>query len=177
MEKTQTHLKYGLFTGIAIIVVGLILHVTGYDFQKWSQYVMYAPFLVGIILNAQAFAKANNNYVTYGGVFASGFKASAVITLIVVAWSILSLFIFPDMKDKAMEIAEKSMSEKGMSDEQIQQGLDMTKKYFTAFMIGGIVFGYMFWGAICSLIAAAFPKKLGNQPPFQNNDSQQQFQQ
>jgi hypothetical protein len=176
MKKVQTHRKYGLFTGLAIVIVGLILYVTGNNFEKWAQYVMYAPFLLGLILNAHAYAKANNNYVSYGNVFGSCFKTAAIVTLIVLAWSFVSIFIFPDMKDKALEMAQKGMLENNMSDEQIQQALDMTKKYFYPFMMGGIIFGYMLWGAILSAFAAIFPKKLGNQAPFDNSDSQQQFQ-
>ena len=175
-EKVQTHLKYGLFTGIATVVVGLILHVAGYSFTNWSQYVMYIPFFIGLILNGQAYAKANGHRVTFGNVFSSCFKASAVVALIMLAWGLISLLIFPDMKDKAMEIAQQSMQDRGMSDEQIDQALEMTRKFFYPFMIGGIIFGYMFWGALFSLIAAAIPKKLGANAPFENNDPQQ-FQQ
>lgn len=172
-EKVQTHLRYGLFTGIAVVIVALILHVAGQAMNNWSQYVMYVPFLIGLIMNGQAFAKANGNHITFGNIFGSCFKASAIVALIVLAWGIISLFIFPDMKDKAMEIAEQSMLERGMPEDQIEQALEMTKKFFYPFMIGGIIFGYMFWGAIFSLISAAIPKKLGNQVPFENTDSQQ----
>jgi len=176
MEQVKTHMKYGLFTGIAIIFIGLILHITNLSFQPWAQWVMYIPFLIGLILNAQAFAKANENRVTYGNVFSSCFKASAIITIIVLAWSLLSLVIFPELREKGMEIAQQRMAEKGMSEEQIEQGLEMSKKYFIPFMIGGVIFGYMIIGAIFSAVAAAFPKKLGNQQtPF--DSSQQQFQQ
>lgn len=177
MERVQTHMKYGLLTGIAMIVLGLILHVTGQSFQTWSQYVTYIPLLAGLILNAQAFAKANNHFVTFGNVFSSGFKACAIVTLIMLAWGVISLYIFPDMREKAMEIAEKSMAQRGMSDEQIQEALEMTKKFFIPFMMGGILFSTMFYGAILSLIAAAIPKKMGNnQTPFDNNTSSEQFQ-
>ena len=176
MEKVQTHLKYGLYTGIAIIVVGLILHIANLSFEQWAQWVMYIPFAIGLFLNAQAFAKANNHQVTYGNVFGSCFKASAVITLIVLAWGLLSIFIFPEMKEKGMEITQERMAEQGMSDEQIEQGLEMSKKFFIPFMMGGIVFGYMLMGVVLSLIAAAIPKKTGNPTPFDNPDNNQQFQ-
>ena len=176
MERKQTHLKYALFTGIAIIIVELILHVAKLSFAPWAQYVMYIPLLIGLILNAQAYAKANNNYVTFGNIFGSCFKACAVVTLIMIVWSVLSIFIFPGMREKGMEIAQKSMTDRGMSDEQIDTAMQMTNKYFYHFMIGAIVFGFMLWGAILSLIAAAIPKKLGQQQPFDNNPSQQQFQ-
>lgn len=167
MKKVQTHKSYGLVTAIAVIIVGLILHVTNLSFQPWAQWVMYIPFIIGLVLNAQAFAKANDQFVTYGQVWSSCFKATAIITLIVVAWSVIFTYIFPDMIEKGMEMARQKMEERGgMSEEQMEQTLEMTKKFFYPFMIGGIVFGYIFFGAIVSLIAAAIPKKKGDALPI-----------
>ncbi len=173
-EKIQTHFRYGLFTGIAVVIAALLLHVTGLSMEKWAQYILYIPFLIGLILNAQAFAKANNHRVSYGGVFSSCFKASAIITLITIAWGFLSIYIFPEMQQKSFELAEQSMREQGtMSEEQIEQALEVSKKFFVPFMIGSLLFFNMLLGAIFSLIAAAIPKKTGNQTPFENTDSQQ----
>lgn len=166
MKKVQTHKTYGLVTAIAMIVVGLILHVANLSFKPWAQWVIYIPFLIGLILNAQAFAKANDHFVTFGQVWSSGFKAVAIITLISVAWGLVFVNIFPDMMEKGMDMARQKMEAGGnMSDEQIEQALSMTKKFFIPFMIGGMVFGYMFFGAILSLIAAAIPTKKGEAFP------------
>lgn len=180
MKKIQTHLKYGLFIGIAIIIVDLILHVSNLSYETWAQWIMYIPLLIGLILNAQAYAKANNNFVTYGNVFGSCFKACAIVTLIVIVWSFISLLIFPEAKEKIIELTEKSMTENGkMSDEQIEQSLQMTRKFFIPGMIAIVVFSYMFWGAILSLIAAAIPKNwvtkhlsiLTHSHSFSNNNA------
>lgn len=165
MEKKQTHLMYGSLTGLAIIIIMVILYVAGLAFKPWAQWVGYVPFLIGLILNAQAYSKANDNYVTYGNVWGSCFKASAIITLVVLAWSFISMFIFPEMKEKGMEIARERMTQKNMSDEQIDQALEWTKKFFIPAMIAGVIFGYMIMGAILSLIAAAIPKKKGDGMP------------
>jgi uncharacterized membrane protein YciS (DUF1049 family) len=159
MKKVQTHLKYGGFGGLGVVIVGLILYIGNMYTNQGLSLLIYLPFLIAILMNAVAYSKANDHYVTFGGVFSSGFKASALVTLIYLAWSFIALAIFPEMKEKSMEIAEESMSGRGMSDEQIEQGLEMTKKYFSVFMIGGILFGMMFWGAIFSLLGGAIAKK------------------
>lgn len=166
MKKIQTHKSYGLVTAIAIIIIGLILHVANLSMQSWAQWIIYIPFLIGLILNAQAYAKANDHFVTFGQVWSSCFKTTAIITIISVLWGIISIYVFPDMLEKGMDMARQKMEEGGsMSEEQIDQALAMTKKFFIPFMIGGIVFGYMFFGAILSLIAAAIPKKKGEGMP------------
>lgn len=158
----QTHKTYGLLTALAIIIINVILYVAGLAFtEQWTSYVAYVPFIIGIILNAIAFSKANDHNVKFGQVFSSGFKACAIITLISIAWSLLSIYVvFPEMKDKALEIAAEQMYKNpDMKESDIETALNMTKKFFVPFMIAGIVFGYMFFGAIFSLIGAAVAKK------------------
>ncbi|RYE25750.1 MAG: DUF4199 domain-containing protein [Sphingobacteriales bacterium] len=159
MKKDNTHMVYGSVTAVAAIIIGLVLHFTGLSFESWVQWLVYAVLLTGLILNGAAFSKAHDANVTFGQVFSSCFKAVAIFTLISIAWALISLMIFPDMMEKGMEIAQQKMEEKQMSEEQIAQAMEWTKKYFRAFMVGGILFGYMFAGAICSLIAAAITKK------------------
>lgn len=165
MEQKNTHLTYGLITGLAVIVVGLILHLTNMSFNTWAQYIGLLVFLIGIIMNATAFSKAHNADVTFGKVFSSGFKASAIVTLLMVAWTMVSMMIFPEIKEKGIEMAMESMAKQGMSDEQIEQGISMTKNYFTPFAVGGALFMFLFWGAIFSLIGAAIAKKNPQRNP------------
>lgn len=166
MEKKQTHIMYGFLTALAMIIVNIVLYIAGLSFEPWAQYVTYIPFLIGIIMNAMAFSKANDEYVTFGNVFGSGFKASSIIALTMLVWSFIFLMIFPEMKEKGMEMARESMAKRQLSDEQIDQGLEMSRKYFTVFMVAGVIFSTLFFGAIFSLLGAAIAKKKGdNRPP------------
>jgi hypothetical protein len=54
-----------------------------------------------------------------------------------------------------------------MSDEQIEQGIGLTRKFFYVFTIGVLIFAYMIVGTIASLIGAAVTKKQPR-PPFEN---------
>jgi hypothetical protein len=164
MDRKQTHLMYGGLTGLALVIFGLVLHVVDLSLQPWVQWAMYGIFLVGVILNAFAFSKANEGFVTFGATFSSGFKTSAIITIVTLAWVLISMMIFPEMKEKGLEMARQSMEQRGMAEEQIDKGLEMTKEYYTVFAIGGVVFGYMFFGAIFSLIGAAVAPKKGDKP-------------
>ena len=51
--------------------------------------------------------------------------------------------VFPDRKERALEMARERMEERGnLSDAQIDQGIEFTKKFFFPFVIGAILFGY-----------------------------------
>lgn len=148
-----------------MVILSVVLYVVDVAFEPWARWVSYLPFLVGLILNALAYSKANDYYVTYGNVWGSGFKASAIITLVTLGWGILSLYVFPEMKEKGMELARESMAQRNMTDEQIDQAVEGTEKLFIPLMMGGIVFMTMIAGAILSAIAAAIPKKKGDGLP------------
>lgn len=166
MEKKQTHLMYGAVSGIACVILSLTLYVTGLTFKHpYISMVIQIPFLVGIIMNAIAYSKANDGFVTFGNVFGSGFKASMIIALLVMAWTVISMMIFPEMKDKAMEMQHTELAKNPkMTDEQIEMSMSMMKKYWTPILIGGSILGTLFYGAIFSLIGGAVAKKKGERP-------------
>lgn len=163
--KKSVHVKYGLGIGIAMVIIGLIIYVSGSAFAPGVQYISYIPFLVGIILNAIAFSKVNDGYVTFGKVFGNCFKAAMIVTLVIVLWSVLSMVIFPEMKEKALTMARDEMLKRQkMTDEQVEMALNVTRKYWNTFLIAGALFGTLFWGAVFSLIGALVAKKKGDNP-------------
>jgi uncharacterized membrane protein len=116
--------------------------------------------MIGLILNANAFSKANDEGVTFGKLFSSCYKACAIITIVVIVWSFISIAIFPEMVDKAMEVAKQRMAEKGgVTQEQMDQSIAMVQKGFKVFMVIGVIVMYMVFGALFCLLAAAVAKK------------------
>ena len=160
---------YGFISGLAMAILYLVLYLTGISFKPGVSYISYIPFLVGVILNAMAYSKANDGAVTFGNVFGSGFKASMIVTIVMIAWGFISMFIFPDMKEKALEAAREQMAKNPkVTDEQIEMTLNMTKKYFSVFMIAGMLFSNLFFGAIFSLVGAGVAKKNAVRPAGDN---------
>jgi len=168
MEYKQTHIPYGLVTGLAMIVIGVILQVTNMNFAPGIKWLGIVPFIIGIILNGIAFSKANDANVTFGKVYGSCFKATAIIAIVMFVWSLASLFIFPNMKDQMIEMTRAEMAKNpGMSEEIIEKSISITRKFYTSFLLGGALFGSLLYGAIFSLIGAAVAKKKP-QPVFPN---------
>jgi hypothetical protein len=165
MEKIQTHKMYGFVTGIAMVIVGLILYISGLAFKSGMQWISYIPFLVGMVLNANAFSKANDGYVTFGNVFGSCFKSSMIVAIVMVAYSILTIFIFPEMKERIISMQrEELLKNPKMTEEAIDMAQNMTRKFWNVFLIGGAVLGTLFMGAIFSLVGATAVKKNGERP-------------
>jgi hypothetical protein len=131
-------------------------------------YINYGLLIVGLIYGAILFSNENKNQVTFGNVFAHGFKTTAVVIVITVLYTVIAFkFLFPDMLDIVLEMSRKQMLKNPkMTDEMIEQAMTMTKKYFLPFAIGGTIIATGFLGLIGSLIGAAVAKKSTN--PFEN---------
>jgi NADH:ubiquinone oxidoreductase subunit 6 (subunit J) len=122
-------------------------------------------FVGGIIWASISFANQMNNNVTYGNVFSHSFKAVATVTVIMIAFTLIATkLLFPESVDQAMENARIEMEKSGQSEETIDKALEMSKKFFIPFAIGGVLLLYMIVGAIAALIGAAVAKKNPTDP-------------
>lgn len=161
MEQKNTHVMYGAISGIGCIVIALVIHIAKLDTATWAGWLVYIPFLGGLILNAMAFSKANDGNITFKSAFGSCFKATLIIGIFMVLWAVITVYAFPEIKEMALEKArEGMMKQPGMSDDTMDKALEFTSKGYTTIMISSAVFGSLIAGAIFSLIAAAVaPKK------------------
>ena len=167
-EKVTSHIIKGVILSIISIVFSVIVYVFNlYEMQSLT-YLNYAIFLGGLIYGAILYSNENKNQVTFGNVFAHGFKTTAVIIVITVFYTVIAFkFLFPDMMELMLTISRKQMlKDPKLTDEMIEQAMSMSRKYFLPFVIGFSIIGTGFLGLIGSLIGAAVAKKNTN--PFEN---------
>ncbi len=168
-NQVTSHIIKGVILSAVSIVFAVIVYVFNLYEMSALSYINYAIFLGGLIYGAVLYSNQNNNNVTFGNLFAHGFKTTAVVIVITSVYTIISIkFLFPDMVDKALEIARKKMMENPkMTDEIIEQAISMTRKFFIPFALGGTIIGTGILGAIGSAIGAGVAKKNPN--PFSDN--------
>lgn len=166
-NQVTSHIIKGVVLSVISIVFGVVMYVFNLYENTWMSWVSQAIVFGGLVYGCVLYANQNKNNVTFGNVFAHGFKTTAVIIVITAIYTFLSTkFLFPDMVDKIIEISRKEMEKNPkLTDEMIEAGVAMSKKYFLPFALGGIVIGTGFIGLIASLIGAAVAKKNPN--PFQ----------
>ena len=170
MEKKATStVIIGLVISLILIVISLVIYFTGMYTESWIQYLTSCIFLGAIIYAVINHGKETNNTATFGNLFGYGFKVAATVTVIMVLYTVLSMYIFPDVKAKFIEIArQKALENPGANESQIEQGMAMYEKNFTLFTVIGIIFWYLILGVVASLIGAAVTKKRPNATPFEN---------
>ncbi len=154
----------GLLISLVLIVIGLIIYFAGQAQNKAIGWIQFCIMMGAIIWACINFAKQMQGNVTFGNVFAHGFKVTAAIAAITAVYAFLAFkFIYPELIDASIEEARKNMEAKGnVSDDQIKQALDMMKRFFIPFAIGGTLIMSAILGAVASLIGAAVAKKNPN---------------
>lgn len=157
----------GILLALVNIVIFLAYYFMGRTFQK--DVLAYLPLLVFlgfIIVYIVKFAKDNDGNVTFGKCFAYGFKIAAIAALIYFAFSLIFIFAFPEIKTQYLQFlrVELDKNPQNLSDEQIDQSLQIMSKFFTISFLGGGLFGNLLMGVIASLIGSAVAKKKPQTP-------------
>src|SRR3954468_3136923 len=172
METTVTNPPVkGLVISLLIIVFSMVLYFTGQTTNQALSYLQYVILIGGIIWSCTSYAKQLNGNVTYGNVFAHGFKTTAVVIVLVTLYTILAIkVLFPEMLNVIIEQAKENMRKQpNVTDEQIDRGVDFMKNNFMTFAIAGIILLFGIVGLISSLIGAAVAKKNPQDPFSQVN--------
>ncbi len=161
MEQTvTTSTTKGIVISLILIVIALVSYFLNMNTSSALQYISYAVFILGIIWSVNIYGKQIDHNSTFGNYFAHGFKIAALVTAIMIIYIVIFVYLFPDVREKAMEAAKTRMESKGqLTQEQINQGLVITKKFFMVFIVAGTLLGYLIFGALASLIGAGITKK------------------
>ena len=161
MEQTVTSsTTKGIVIVLILIVIALVTYFMDINPEGPSRYVSFGVFMVGIIFSINIYGKQIDYNATFGDYFAHGFKIAALVTAIMIIYIVIFVNLFPDVREKAMEVARKKMEDKGnLSQEMINQALEITKKFFMVFIIAATLLGYLIFGAIATLIGAGITKK------------------
>ena len=167
MDETKSSLfkssmMSGLLLGIALVVISLIVYFIDLTGNKYISYLTMILMGAGVFyLQIQYRDKELHGKMTYGQAF--GFAILVVLAAAVISsifTFILTKFIDPGIIDKILSMQEDTLTKKGLTSEQIDMAMTMTKRMMTPvwMVIWGLV-GMMFWGTILSLITSAFTKK------------------
>jgi hypothetical protein len=172
MQETKpiNYLAAGAVIGIVLVIYGMILRFTGLDQDRTMQWLSYLIFIIGIVIFIGLYAKAKDHFVTFGNLFAYGFKSTAIATVVLLLFLVIFSLLFPEYKDKVIEMSRTQMEDSGKySEDQIDDSIAMIDKYYMIGMIGGTLIFMIIIGCVGSLIGAAITKKKPVNPFDQTN--------
>ena len=168
-RKPINHFVAGIIIAAIIVIYSMALQFMGLGLKKSLGWLAYLFLIVGLTIFINQYAKAKAYQLTFGNLFSYGFKATAIITLILLVFRLVFFLAFPEFKEKIMESARQGMEDQGkMTDSQIDTAVSMFSKNFLLFTVGIALFMDLIVGCIGSLIGAAVTKKK----PFNPLDQQ-----
>jgi len=159
-----TALRYGAIGALLMIVIGLIQYLIGIASQS-SQALGWLSLLAVVVFPVLAIRTHRDNdlggYISYGRGLGTGVLTVLVMSLIGVIWAVaLYYFIDPTIPEQLMQVQAQAMEEQGMSDDDIENAMEMIGKFMTPEVLIAIGTGMSFvLGLITSLLASAGLKK------------------
>jgi hypothetical protein len=173
INSTGIALKWSLIYLVTTIVITYLFQFLNVDPESPVKYLSFLPFIAFLFLTQKEYRDLLGGYMNFGKGFTSGFLF-AIISGVMVAVFIYLYFaiLSPEMVEKSLTATQAKLSEKGLTQDQIDKALDITKKYFPVFgAIGSVIFSALM-GVIVSLIGAAIFKK--ERSPFDVPDTEGQ---
>lgn len=161
----QTSLTWGLITGFASIIYILILYFADLMTNAQASWITWIILVIGIYLGTKAFRdQLPGGYISYGRALGTGVMISLFYGILTAIFMVLLYTVIDaDLINKVIAAQQEKMLEKGaVTEEQLEQGLEMGKKLFIPMVLISSLFLSVFFGTIISLITSAILKKEGD---------------
>ena len=167
MEQKSTSLwksaiTYGIYIGIASILVSVIYYATGNTFAKSEQWVAIAVMIIAIILVQLDYRKMLGGYMTYTQALIIAVLAMLFASVLSGIYNfVLMNYIDPSLQEQARIMAEQKLIARGIPEEQLEPALNIAMKFQKPIImfIMGLVMGPLM-GLIIGLITSIFTKKV-----------------
>ena len=158
----KSSLTHGIYIGIALVLISVIIYVLGYSFESWVQFTSYPIIIGGVIWAQLAYRKNLEGSMTYGQAVGIGFLSLLFAGIISAIYTyLLYKVIDPSLHEKLMIFTEQKILEQGrVQEEQLDMVMNITKKFMTPFVLSlQLILYSAIGGLIISLITAIFTKK------------------
>ena len=161
----QIMLNYGLFLGLASILIAVVNFAFGDAYKPhWSiSIISGVASIIIIVLGFKKLKESNGNLLSLGEALKTGLGIALISGIIYVIYLYaFTNFIEPEYYTNLTKVQEATMIESypNMTDEQLENALEMSKKFSGFGMISAItLIMSLFFGFIISLIAGLIMKR------------------
>jgi hypothetical protein len=159
-NPTKIATKWAAIYLVVSIVITYTFQFLNIDQASSVKYIGYLPFIAFCFLAQKEFKDQLGGYITFGQAFNPGFKYSLFSGLLLAIFIYLYLGVLsPEVLAKSMADQQTALTDKGMSQEQIDKTIEIGTKYGP--IIGAVftAISTLIFGCIVSLIGAAILKK------------------
>ncbi|HDR51713.1 MAG TPA: DUF4199 domain-containing protein [Mariniphaga anaerophila] len=158
----KSSVSYGLYLGIALILVSVAYYATGNTFSKSAQWVTYGVMIAGVIIAQLSYRKALGDEMNYGQALGLGVLTMVFASILTGFFTyLLYAVIDPSLQEQMrLQMEEQLVRQGNVPEEQIDMAVEMASKFQKpAIMFIMNIFGGAFIGLVISLITSIFTKK------------------
>ncbi len=164
----KSSLSYGLFLGIAMVLVSGAYYSTGNSFHSSAPWVGYGLMIAGVVIAQLQFRKQLGGYMSYAQALGIGILTMLFASVITGFFSyLLYAVIDPSLQDQLLLSIEDDIVRRGsIPEEQIEMAVKMASKFKDpAIMFFMNIIGGALVGLLISLLTSIFTQKKA-EPEF-----------
>jgi hypothetical protein len=163
VKQLDAALRYGGLAACISILHSVVLYVMEWETGGWlSSLIQVGILILFIVLAIQYYRDlGSGGFIKYGRAFGTGVLTALIYSIIAAVYFFVFItFIDTTFIAEILDDTRKTMEEREMSDEEIEESLKYTRWFVNEYtMPVWALLGSMFWGTLVSLVVAAFMHK------------------
>ena len=160
-KKPVSNIIKGLIIAAILIALDLLSSASFLKTATWYAYVPTVVLVLACMLNVIHYCSELNGNVKFGDAFAFGFKTAAIVALVMVLYTFVSLkYIRPDVKGQVYEQALKALQQQ--PNVMPEEAKNQAKSYADNYIMTSVSLALMSTlvvSAVGSVIGAALAKR------------------
>lgn len=167
-SQTRVAIRYGAILGLINVIIYLMFYFGGASVEsRYPTYIGYVVDIIVIVFGVKAYRDQYcEGFITYGKSLGTGVLIGLFSGIISAIFTVLMFTVIdPGLGQKIIEATQQKLADRGMTEEQIQMSITMTKKFMhPALMFIFAIAGTVLITFIFSLVISIFMKK---EKPFE----------
>lgn len=159
MPSNKLGIQYGLVTGLLMVIYNFVLQFLKVAPDSLLYYVVVAIFFGGVLAFCFAFSKKEENDISFRGMFKGGFRMIAILTLVLLAATLITAFLDPSIRQESMNANRAAFVAQGKTPADVEIAMKNASDNFTLMLVMGVVFTNIFYGVVFTVIGAAIFRK------------------
>lgn len=160
VQPSKPAIKWALIYAATSIVLMYVYQFLNVDYTSPVRYFNFLIFIGFTLLAQVEFKNLLGGYATFGEEFLTGFLFAIFASIVVAIFTFVYFtYLNPAFYQQIVDAQRQKLVDKGLSSDQIDTAMNITRKYGPLLTSVFIVFGSAIFGAVISLIGAAIFKK------------------
>lgn len=160
-KKSISAVTAGLITAAILIIIALVVYFAKLTDEKWTQYLGLTVYMLAIVTCINIHAKQVGHAASFGQLIGFGFRMIPVIIVMMVLYTVASVYMFPEVKQAFLEYQRtEALKLQNNTEAQIDENIKALSKNYTILIVMGQLFFYMVCGALATVTGAVIAKKI-----------------